>query len=96
MKDIMSKLKKEKPSRPSDTEADMDMEELLGGEGIEDMDLADELGAEPNMAAGSDMAALDESELIAELEKRGYTVAKGGEGEETPAYESEEEDLMNA
>ena len=102
MKNAMEKLKKAKPSRPSDAEAELDFESLLGGEAPEDMDLADALGEDA--AASPELATMDEAELVAELEKRGYTVSKAEgeedlgamEDEESPAYESEEEDLMNA
>ena len=45
---------------------------------------------------GPDLAEVDDATLMAELEKRGFSVSKGGEGEEEEMEEPEmeEEDLF--
>lgn len=96
---MLDKLKKMKPKKMSEQEAEVDLEELLGGaspkdlEGEDDM-MAEEKGADMASAgkkmveAGKDLMSFGDDELIQELELRGFSVDKG----DKPAKKKEESD----
>lgn len=90
---MLDKLKKMKPKKTYEKEAEMDMEELLGGEPMEGegedlADLGDEgtaLGeGEGEDTEGMDLGAFKDAEdddLIQELELRGFVVSKPSKDE---------------
>ena len=84
----LDKVKKSKPKMPEEAAAEMDME-ALGGEDVEDMDLAEALTAGAVDAEGA--SKLSDDELMAEMKKRGLMPKPKMEMEMEPEMESEED-----
>jgi hypothetical protein len=94
---MLDKLKKMKPTKAVEQEAEMDLEEILGAEapeGEEDLELENALMGDAEKSVGA-LEALSDDELQAELEKRGFTISKKdlADEEEDLSLELEEDAL---